>query len=367
MTNFHWIRRKRSLPMPEKNESKNSGFTYKDSGVDIGKANSMLSGLKKTINSTHNENVLSDLSSFCGLFRLDTSKYRDPVLTSSTDGVGTKLMLARQTGIYDGVGQDLVAMSINDLICCGAKPLFFLDYIACGRIDPEKIGSIITSVANACKYCSTALLGGETAEMPDMYAAGEVDLAGFAVGIVERDSILKPSLVKKGDIIAGLASSGLHSNGFSLIRKIIEANKLDFDSIPDWTRGKKLKEVLLTPTRLYSPITGDIFSDGKIEVKGIANITGGGFYDNIDRIIPEDMDAVIYKDRWEVPPVFSALCDMGNISGEEMFHVFNMGIGMAMIISPSSVGSLRECVRVRGEDIILLGEVTGGTGKVSVK
>ena len=367
MTNFHWTRRKRSLPMPEKNDTKNSGFTYKDSGVDIGKANSMLSGLKKTINSTHNENVLSDLSSFCGLFRLDTSKYRDPVLTSSTDGVGTKLMLARQTGIYDGVGQDLVAMSINDLICCGAKPLFFLDYIACGRIDPEKIGSIITSVANACKYCSTALLGGETAEMPDMYADNEVDLAGFAVGIVERDSILKPSLVKKGDIIAGLASSGLHSNGFSLIRKIIEANKLDFDSIPDWTGGKKLKEVLLTPTRLYSPITGDIFSDGKIEVKGIANITGGGFYDNIDRIIPEDMDAVIYKDRWEVPPVFSALCDMGNISVKEMFHVFNMGIGMAMIISPSSVGSLRECVRVRGEDIILLGEVTGGTGKVSVK
>lgn len=367
MTNFHWTRRKRSLPMPEKNDSKNSGFTYKDSGVDIDKANRTLSGLKKIINSTHNENVLSDLSSFCGLFRLDSSKYRDPVLTSSTDGVGTKLILARQTGIYDGVGQDLVAMSINDLICCGAKPLFFLDYIACGRIDPKKIESIITSVANACKYCGTALIGGETAEMPDMYAGSDVDLVGFAVGIVERDSILNPSLVKKGDIIAGFASSGLHSNGFSLVRKIIEANRLDLESVPEWTGGKKLEEVLLTPTRLYSPITEDIFSDGKIGVKGIANITGGGFYDNIDRIIPEDMDAVIYKDRWDVPPVFSALCDMGNISEEEMFHVFNMGIGMVMIISPSSADRLKECVRTRGEDIILLGEITGGTGKVYVK
>ena len=367
MTNFHWTRRKRSLPMPENNDSKNSGFTYKDSGVDIGKANSMLSGLKKTIKSTHNKNVLSDPSSFCGLFNLDAGKYKDPVLTSSTDGVGTKLILARQTGIYDGVGQDLVAMSINDLICCGAKPLFFLDYIACGRIDQEKISSIITSVANACKYCSTALLGGETAEMPDMYGDNEVDLAGFAVGIVEKDSILKPSLVKKGDIIVGLPSSGLHSNGFSLVRKIVEVNRLDLESMPEWTGGKKLKEVLLTPTRLYSPLTEDIFSIGKIDVKGIANITGGGFYDNIDRIIPKSIDAVIYKDRWEVPPVFAAFQEMGNISEKEMFHVFNMGIGMVMITNPSSIDDLKEWARVKNEDIILLGKVTGGTGKVYLK
>lgn len=367
MTNFHWIRRKRSLPMPEKNDSKNSGFTYRDSGVDTGKANSILSGLKKTINSTHNKNVLSDISSFCGLFDLDTSKYRNPVLTSSTDGVGTKLILAKQTGIYDGVGQDLVAMSINDLVCCGAKPLFFLDYIACGRIDQEKISSIITSVANACKYCDTALLGGETAEMPDMYADDEVDLAGFAVGIVEKDSILKPSLVKEGDMIVGLASSGLHSNGFSLIRKIIKASGLDLESKPEWGGGRKLGELLLTPTRLYSPITEEIFSNDKIEVKGIANITGGGFYENIDRIIPKSMDAVIYKDRWEVPPVFTALQDMGDISGKEMFRVFNMGIGMVMIINPSSIEDLRDSAGIKGEDIISLGEITGGTGKVLIK
>jgi phosphoribosylformylglycinamidine cyclo-ligase len=353
--------------MSKDSDSKNSGFTYKDSGVDVGKANSMLSGLKKTINSTHNQNVLSDLSSFCGLFNLDAGEYTNPVLTSSTDGVGTKLILAKQTGIYDGVGQDLVAMSINDLICCGAKPLFFLDYIACGRIDPEKISSIITSVANACKYCDTALLGGETAEMPDMYADNEVDLAGFAVGIVERDSILKPSLVRKGDMIVGLLSSGLHSNGFSLVRKIVKTNRLDLDSIPGWTGGKKLKSLLLTPTRLYSPITEEIFGNDKIEVKGIANITGGGFYDNIDRIIPKSMDAVIYTDKWEVPPVFTALKDMGNISEEEMFHVFNMGIGMVMIISPSSIEDLKECVRAKDEDIVILGEIAGGTGKVLVK
>ena len=367
MINFHWTRRKKSLLMPKDNDSKNSRFTYKDSGVDIGKANSILSGLKKTINSTHNKNVLSDLSSFCGLFRLDSSKYKDPVLASSTDGVGTKLILARQTGIYDGVGQDLVAMSINDLVCCGAKPLFFLDYIACGRIDQEKISSIITSVANACKYCDTALLGGETAEMPDMYTDDEVDLAGFAVGIVERDSILKPSLVNKGDIIVGLSSSGLHSNGFSLVRKIVEANRLDLESMPEWAGGKKLKGLLLTPTRLYSPITEEILGNDKIEVKGIANITGGGFYDNIDRIILKSMDAVIYKDRWKVPPVFIALQDMGNISEKEMFHVFNMGIGLVMIISPSSIGDLKECAGVKGEDIIIIGEITGGTGKVYVK
>jgi phosphoribosylformylglycinamidine cyclo-ligase len=367
MTNFHWIRRKRSLQMSKDIDSKNSGFTYKDSGVDIGKANSMLSGLKKTISSTHNENVLSDLTSFCGLFNLDAGKYINPVLTSSTDGVGTKLILARQTGIYNGVGQDLVAMSINDLICCGAKPLFFLDYIACGSIDQEKISSIITSVADACKYCDTALLGGETAEMPDMYAGDEVDLAGFAVGIVERDRILKPSLVKTGDIIVGLKSSGLHSNGFSLVRKIIEANRLDLESMPKWAGGKKLGKLLLTPTRLYSPVTGEIFSNGKIEVKGIANITGGGFYDNVDRIIPEDMDAVIYKDRWKVPPVFAILQDMGSISGKEMFHVFNMGIGLVMIISPSSIDDLIECAGMKGEDIVILGEMILGTGKVHIK
>ena len=264
----------------------------------------MLSGLKNVISSTHDSNVLSSLSSFCGMFDLDTSSYKDPVLTSSTDGVGTKLILAKDAGDYSTVGQDLVAMSINDLICCGAKPLFFLDYIACGRIDTEKISAVIKSVADACRYCSTALLGGETAEMPDMYGDDEIDLAGFAVGIVEKTRIFDPERVKKGDLVTGLRSSGLHSNGFSLVRKIIGSGSLSLDKPLEWTEGKTLGEVLLTPTKLYSPVIGHILEDKDIDIKGIANITGGGFYDNINRIIPENMDVLISKDSWKVPPVF---------------------------------------------------------------
>ncbi|HAJ94639.1 MAG TPA: phosphoribosylformylglycinamidine cyclo-ligase [Actinobacteria bacterium] len=353
--------------MSEPTDQKSSGYTYKDSGVDINKASSMLSGLKNIIEATHDRNVLSDLASFCGLFRLNTSEYSDPVLTSSTDGVGTKLILAKQTGNYSGIGQDLVAMSINDLICCGAKPLFFLDYIACGHIESVKISTIIESVADACKYCSTALIGGETAEMPDMYMGDDVDLAGFAVGIVDRNKILKPGLVEKGDLVMGLLSSGLHSNGFSLVRKIIEAEGLDINKPLGWTGGRSLGDVLLTPTKLYSPLISQILGNDRIEIKGIANITGGGFYDNIDRIIPDNMDAVIHKGRWDIPAVFESLKEMGNISEEEMFHVFNMGIGMAVIISPESREEFMSFTQKISEDIILLGEVAAGTGKVQIK
>jgi len=353
--------------MSESTNQKSSGYTYKDSGVDINKASSILSGLKNIIKATHDKNVLSDLSSFCGLFRLDTSEYSAPVLTSSTDGVGTKLILAKQTGNYSGIGQDLVAMSINDLICCGAKPLFFLDYIACGHIDGAKINAIIGSVADACKYCNTALIGGETAEMPDMYKSDDVDLAGFAVGIVDRNKILKPGLVEKGDLVMGLLSSGLHSNGFSLVRKVIEAESLDINKPLDWTDSRSLGDVLLAPTKLYSPLISQILANDKIKIRGIANITGGGFYDNIDRIIPDNMDAVIHKGKWSIPAVFKALKEIGNIPEEEMFHVFNMGIGMVIIISPESLKELKNSAQKISEDIILLGEVTAGTGKVQIK
>ena len=353
--------------MSESINKKTPRYTYKDSGVDINKANNMLSGLKNIIEATHDKNVLSSLASFCGLFRLDTAEYKEPVLTSSTDGVGTKLILAKQTGNYHGIGYDLVAMSINDLICSGAKPLFFLDYIACGHIDPEKISDIIRSVADACKYCNTALIGGETAEMPDMYKGNDVDLAGFAVGIVDKDKILRPGLVEKGDLVIGLLSSGLHSNGFSLIRKVVEANNLDINKPLDWTEGKSLGDVLLAPTKLYSPLIGQILGNNKIKVKGIANITGGGFYDNINRIIGSNMDAVIHKDRWEVPAVFKALKELGNIPGKEMFHVFNMGIGMTAIISPESLKELESTAREINEDIVMLGEIADGTGIVQIK
>jgi phosphoribosylformylglycinamidine cyclo-ligase len=258
-------------------------------------------------------------------------------------------------------------MSINDLICCGARPLFFLDYIACGKIDEEKISTVIRSIASACKYCSTALLGGETAEMPDMYAEDEIDLAGFAVGIVDRQDILKPDYVKEGDIIAGVLSSGLHSNGFSLVRKIIEEAGMDLDKPLEWTGGKTLGQELLTPTKLYSPLTGHLFDNKDIDIKGIANITGGGFYDNIDRIIPKNMDAVIQTGIWDILPVFSFLQELGNIPERQMYKVFNMGIGMSIIIPPDSYEALRDSAREKNEDIIKLGEVTQGTGKVRIK
>jgi phosphoribosylformylglycinamidine cyclo-ligase len=353
--------------MPESTGQNSQSHIYKDSGVDIDRANRMLSGLKKVISSTHTKDVLSDLSSFCGLFRLDTSKYRDPVLTSSTDGVGTKLILAKETGDYSTVGQDLVAMSINDLICCGAKALFFLDYIACGSIDTEKISAVITSVADACRFCDTALLGGETAEMPDMYHHDEIDLAGFAVGIVEKDKILKPEKVKCGDLVIGIPSSGLHSNGFSLVRKIIDSKGLDLNKSLQWTEGKNLGKFLLTPTRLYAPLIGHILDDEKIKVKGIANITGGGFYDNMKRIIPEDLDVMVEKDGWDVPAVFKALQQLGNIPHSEMYKVFNMGIGMVLIVSPESLDGLKYSAQDKGEAIIMLGQVTGGTGTVKIK
>ncbi len=353
--------------MPDTAGKKKKNYTYRDSGVDIDKANHMLSSLKNVISSTQDSNVLSGLSSFCGMFGLDKKEYRDPVLASSTDGVGTKLILARETGDYSTIGQDLVAMSINDLICCGARPLFFLDYIACGRLDTGRIADIITSIARACSCCSTALLGGETAEMPDMYAEDEIDLAGFAVGIVERQDILKPADVEEGDMVAGILSSGLHSNGFSLVRKIIDDEGLDLDRSLDWTGDRTLGQVLLTPTRLYSPLTGYILHKKDISIKGIANITGGGFYDNINRIIPGNMDAVIQTGCWDIPPVFNFLQETGNISPDEMYKVFNMGIGMAVIVSPGSFKALKGSVLEKGGTAVKLGEITRGNGTVRIK
>jgi phosphoribosylformylglycinamidine cyclo-ligase len=353
--------------MPESDKQIQGPYTYRDSGVDINKANSLLSGLKSIISSTHSGAVLSDLSSFSGLFRPEISGYKDPVLASTTDGVGTKLILARQIGDYSGVGQDLVAMNINDLICCGAKPLFFLDYIACGKIDESKIESIIRSIADACRYCDTALIGGETAEMPGMYADEDIDLAGFALGLVDRDKIPGPGSVSEGDLIAGLKSSGFHSNGFSLIRKIIDKNHIDIKMPLEWAGGKSLSELLLEPTRLYAPLIKDIIEDDKIRTKGIANITGGGFYDNISRIIPDNMDAIIHKNSWDIPPVFNYIRRIGNISEEEMFHVFNMGIGMVLIISRRSLEKVKRAVSKKGDDIILLGEVAPGSGSVKIK
>jgi len=352
--------------MPENKKKDIKKYSYKLAGVNIDKASNVLNQLKKTITSTFSERVLSNLSSFSGLFQLDLKDYRNPVLTSSTDGVGTKILLAKKANCYQHIGQDAVAMCINDIICCGAKPLFFLDYIACGKIDEEKIKVIIKSLAESCSYCNAVLIGGETAEMPDMYGKDDIDIAGFAVGIIEKSAIINSGLVNVGDVIAGISSSGVHSNGFSLVRKLIEDKNLDLNKKYDWARGISLGDLLLTPTKLYFKIIDRMLKD-KIGIHGIAHITGGGFYENINRIIPGDMDASIQKGSWMIPAVFKFLQELGNISIDEMFRVFNMGIGMVIIISPCDFDKVKNIAVELGESIYDIGSVTRGNGRVIIK
>lgn len=353
--------------MSEKDKKKDiKEYSYRSSGVDIDKASNVLGKLKETISSTFSDKVLSDLSSFSGLFQLDLKVYKNPVLTSSTDGVGTKIILAKKLDHYESIGQDAVAMCINDIICCGAKPLFFLDYIACGKVDDRKIKTIIESIAESCSYCDTVLIGGETAEHPGMSEEDDIDVAGFAVGIIEKSAIINPRLVKMGDIIAGLASSGIHSNGFSLVRKLIEDKKLDLKKKYDWARGESLGNLFLTPTRLYPRAVGKMI-ENKVNIHGIAHITGGGFYENINRIIPVSMDASIKEGSWKVPAVFKFLQQLGNIDRDEMFRVFNMGIGMVLIIAPDEFDRTKKIAGDMGENLHNIGIVTKGSGKVIIK
>lgn len=353
--------------MPDKNNKKRSKkYSYKSSGVNIDKASNVLNRLKKTITSTFSDKVLSDLSSYSGLFQPDLKGYKNPVLVSSTDGVGTKIILAKKLNHYQDIGQDAVAMCINDIICCGAKPLFFLDYIACRKVNEEKIRVIIESISRSCHYCDTVLIGGEIAEHPGMSVEDDIDIAGFAVGIIEKSEIITPGLVNDGDIVAGISSSGIHSNGFSLIRKLIDDKKLDLNKIYDWSGGLPLGNLLLTPTRLYLKLINKIV-ENKVKIHGIAHITGGGFYENINRIIPGNMNAVIQEGSWEIPPIFKFLQELGNIDKKEMFRVFNMGIGMVIIISPDEFGKVKKIAIEMGENIYNTGTVTRGNGKVTIR
>jgi phosphoribosylformylglycinamidine cyclo-ligase len=344
-------------------------ITYKDSGVDLDAAGEAIKLIKKPVFSTFNRNVLNDLTSYAGLFLFEKDKFKEPVLVSSTDGVGTKLLLARTTGLLDNIGQDLVAMCINDILCCGAVPLFFLDYIACGKLEPQKIETIVESIASSCKICETALIGGEIAEMPDMYKHGDIDLAGFVVGAVDRQQIIKPDLVKEGDIILGIASSGIHSNGYSLAREIIRGRKLDLAG--DYKlkganlSGKNLGEILMEPTKLYFKVSKN-FKDRHVKVSGMAHITGGGFYENINRVIPGNMDAQIIQGSWAIPEIFKFLQLKGNMAEDEMFRVFNMGIGMVYIISPEYADRAATIAEESGEAVFHIGQIVKGSGKVSI-
>jgi len=353
---------------------KKKQFTYKDSGVNLDKAGKAIELIKKPVSSTFSKNVLNDLTSYAGLFSFDNKKYKEPVLVSSTDGVGTKLLIAKEANNFAGIGQDLVGMCINDILCCGAMPLFFLDYIACGQLDPGKVKIIVESMAASCRECKTALIGGEIAEMPDIYSKDDIDLAGFVVGVVEKASVIKPGLVKKNDIIVGLPSSGVHSNGFSLVRKIIKDKKIKLSHKIDKQSGVEVKQkpgsttladALLIPTKLYFAIISKLLGGG-INLHGVAHITGGGFYENINRIIPENLNASINMGSWEIPGIFNFLKYAGNISKNEMFRVFNMGIGMVLIIDPADYAKVKKISSLAGEEVSKIGIVTEGNGKVVI-
>ena len=309
-------------------------LTYKKAGVDIDRADEFIRKIKPLLEITERSGCMGKVGGFGGFFRPDISNMSDPLLVASTDGVGTKLILAHIQGRYDTVGMDLVAMCVNDVVVSGAEPLFFLDYIACGKLEPDQLAAVVRGIAEACREAGCALIGGETAELPGMYEPGKLDLAGFCVGLVHGDRVVDGSGCEAGDCIIGLASSGVHSNGFSLVRKIFSEEEL---------RGPAGQNLLI-PTRLYvKPV---LHVSKKVRLKAMAHITGGGFIDNIPRVLPEGLDAVIQKGSWPVPDIFNEIQKRGNVTDEEMFRTFNMGVGMAVICSEEdyevSLNSFRE-------------------------
>ncbi|MBZ6526362.1 phosphoribosylformylglycinamidine cyclo-ligase [Aerococcaceae bacterium DSM 111021] len=320
---------------------------YQESGVDIEKGYEAVERMKKHVSRTMRPEVMNQLGSFGALFKLDTQKYDNPILVSGTDGVGTKILLAQQSGILDTIGIDAVAMCVNDILAQGAQPLFFLDYLAVGNAIPEDIERIVSGVAEGCVQANAALVGGETAEMPDLYNTGEFDLAGFCVGVADEANILDGSKVKEGDVLIGLASSGIHSNGYSLVRKIFfKDNDMSFqDKLSD---GSTLIDCLLTPTKIY---VKDIlpFIDSQ-KVNGIAHITGGGFFENLPRMFGDNLTAVIDVNSWAVPTIFKEMERLGKLDFEEMFNVFNMGIGMVLAVESKDAQEFLETVE--GSSII---------------
>ena len=337
--------------------------SYAAAGVDITAGYKAVELMKTHIARTLTSGVVSDVGGFGGLFALPEG-YRKPVLVSGTDGVGTKLKLAFLLDKHDTVGIDCVAMCVNDVICCGAKPLFFLDYIACGKNYPERIAQIVAGVAEGCVQSDAALIGGETAEMPGFYPVDEYDLAGFAVGIVDKDKILDNKSMEEGDVIIALPSSGVHSNGFSLVRKVFDVENCDLVSPIEELGGKGLGETLLTPTRIYvKPMTA-LFD--AIKVKAVSHITGGGFYENIPRSLPDGFCAKIKKSDVRVLPIFKLLAKTGNISERDMFNTFNMGVGMSCVVAKEDADKALEILRANGEDAYILGEIVKGAEKVQL-
>ena len=340
-------------------------LTYADAGVDIDAGNKAVDLMKESVRASYRPEVIGDLGGFGGLFALDTKKYKEPILVSGTDGVGTKLKLAFLMNQHGSVGQDAVAMCVNDILVQGAEPLFFLDYIAVDKVDSQKVADIVKGVADACKESGCALIGGETAEMHGFYARGEYDIAGFCVGVVERSKMITGDKVKAGDILLGLPSSGVHSNGFSLVRKIcFEVMGFTVDTqIPEF--GCTLGEKLLTPTRLYPKTCLPLLE--KFDLHGMVHITGGGFYDNIPRILPENCNAEIDTAAWEVPVVFKKLQEWGNVPVKEMYRTFNMGVGMVLVLDPAEADAVRAHLREHGETFYELGKIVPGHKETVMK
>lgn len=335
---------------------------YKDAGVDIDAGTELVERIKPAVKATNRSGVMSNIGGFGALFDPKAAGYDDPILVSATDGVGTKLKVAIDTGRHDTVGIDLVAMCVNDLVVQGAEPLFFLDYFACGKLDVTHAEAVIKGIAQGCKESGCALIGGETAEMPGMYASEDYDLAGFTVGAVERDKIVTGEHIQKGDVVLGLAASGLHSNGYSLVRKIIGSTQgYGYDSPAPFDTSQTLGDILLTPTKLY---VTSILSALKIDdangtqaIKGIAHITGGGLLENIPRVLPEGLGAILNAENWDLPPIFKWLAEVGSLSSDDMGRTLNCGIGMIVICAEDMAEKIMENLSSHGEIVTKIGYI----------
>lgn len=344
--------------------NKSQSESYKAAGVDITAGYRAVELMKKHIARTMINGRSDDIGGFGGLFELDVTDMPHPVLVSGTDGVGTKLKMAFIMDKHDTVGIDCVAMCVNDIICCGAKPLFFLDYIACGKNYPEKIAQIVSGIAEGCVQAGCELIGGETAEMPGFYSEDEYDLAGFSVGAVDKARVLDKTKMKEGDVIIALPSSGVHSNGFSLVRKIFDVEKADLTSPVEELGGRSLGEALLTPTKIYVKPMLALFKE--IEVKGVSHITGGGFYENIPRSIPDGLGASIEKAAVKVLPIFDLIAKAGNVPEHDMFNTFNMGVGMSVIVAAEDAEKAVKVLKDAGEEPYIIGKIVRSDDKVTI-
>lgn len=355
---------------------KSSGLTYAAAGVDIEAGDRFAASIGAMMRRTHGPRVIQNPGGFAGLLRLDYNEqifkhnFKDPVLVACCDGVGTKLRLAIEMGVYDTVGIDLVAMNVNDLVVQGAEPLLFLDYVAVHKVEQAVLHEVVKGIAKGCELARCALIGGETAEMSDMYAPGDLDLAGFSVGVVELNRAMDPTRVEPGDVVLGLASSGIHSNGYTLVRNIIKHAKLKLDKVyPELDPERTLGQVLLEPTRIYADQIVRLQRAYKVKkvVTGMAHITGGGLAGNLNRALHPGVDAVISEKSWDAPPVFKFLQARGKVADEEMARVFNMGIGYTLIVRPTFAQGVAKRLRKLGEDVTVIGKVTKGKGNVRIK